>query len=50
MLDENGLGNHRAQTSGTGESENGGDEVDEENNEIAHARMLTSEKDDEFRP
>ncbi len=48
MLDENGLGNHRAQTSGTGESENGGDEVDEENNEIAHARILTSEKDDEF--
>jgi hypothetical protein len=31
-------------------SENGGDEVDEENNEIAHARMLTSEKDDEFWP
>jgi hypothetical protein len=28
----------------------GGDEVDEENNEIAHARMLTSEKDDEFWP
>ena len=31
-----------------GESENDGDDVDEENNDIAHARMLTSERDDEF--
>jgi hypothetical protein len=37
MFDKNGLGKHRTQTSGTDEPENGRDEINHKNHEIAHA-------------
>jgi hypothetical protein len=37
MSDQDGLSNDGTQTSRTGESKNGGNEMNEENNEIAHA-------------
>src|SRR5207302_11321349 len=43
MFDENGLGNHRTYTTGASDAENGGDEMDEENNQIAHGHMVQGE-------
>ena len=37
VLDEDGLGNDRAHTSGTDYAENGGNEMNEENSQVAHA-------------
>jgi hypothetical protein len=39
MFNENGLGEDRTQAAGTDEPENCGDEMDQENNEIAHVRI-----------
>ena len=43
MFDENGLGNHKTHTTGASDSENGGEEMDEENNQIAHGHMVQGE-------
>jgi hypothetical protein len=37
MSDQDGLSNDGTQTSRTGESKNGGNEMNEENNDIGHA-------------
>ena len=44
MFDENGFRNHRPQTSGPSDPENGGDEMDEENNQIAHGKWSREER------
>jgi hypothetical protein len=44
MFDENGFRNHRPYTTGASDSENGGDEIDEENNQIAHRHMVQGQK------
>jgi hypothetical protein len=50
MFDENGLGKDRTQTAGTDEPENCGDQMDEENNEIAHVCIVTRQEDGRFSP
>ena len=50
MFDENGLGDHRTQTSGPGDPENGGDEMDQENNQIVHLHMVTRGKGSDSGP
>ena len=44
MFNKNGLGNHRTYTTGPSDPENGGDEMDEENNQIAHGHMVQGDK------
>jgi hypothetical protein len=48
MFDENRLGNYRTQTSGSGEPQNGGEEMNQENNQIVHIRMVATEEDSGF--
>jgi hypothetical protein len=50
MFDENGFRNHRTQSSRLGDAENGRNEMDEEDNQIAHGRIVTSEEDDDVWP
>ena len=50
MFDEHGLGNYRTQTSGSSEPQNGGDEMNQENNQIVHVRMVAREQDSGFWP
>jgi hypothetical protein len=50
MFDEHGLGNYRTQTSGSSEPQNGGDEMNQENNQIVHVRMVAREEDSGFWP
>jgi hypothetical protein len=41
LLDENGLGDHRAEAARTQESGEGSDEMDEKDDEIAHLLIIT---------
>jgi len=50
MFDEHGLGNYRTQTSGSSEPQNGGDEMNQENNQIVHVRVVAREQDSGFWP
>ena len=50
MFNENGLGKDRMQAAGTDEPENCGDEMDQQNNEIAHARIVTGQEYGRFSP
>jgi hypothetical protein len=50
MFDEHGLGDYRTQTSGSSEPQNGGDEMNQENNHIVHFRMVAREQDSGFWP
>jgi hypothetical protein len=50
MSDQDGLSNEGTQTSGTGESRNGGNEMNEENNDIAQCRIVTTAKDNGIEP
>jgi hypothetical protein len=42
--------NYRTQTSGSSEPQNGGDEMNQENNQIVHVRMVAREEDSGFWP
>ena len=50
MFNENGLGKDRTQAAGTDEPENCGDEMDQENKEIAHVRIVTGQEYGRFSP
>jgi len=50
MFDENRFRNHRPQTSRLGDPENGRNEMEQKNDQIAHARMVTREEDDGLWP
>jgi len=50
MFNEHGLGKDRTQTAGADDPENCGDEMDEENNEIAHVRIVTRQNHGRFSP
>ena len=41
MLDEHGFGHHRAGAAGTGESGNGRQQMQKQDGQIAHRRMLS---------
>ena len=50
MSDQDGLSNDGTQTSRTGKSKNGGNEMNEENNDIVHAAFVTTANDDGLGP
>ena len=45
MFDEHGFGHHRAGTAGTGESGNGGQQMQKQNGQIAHRLILPRSED-----